>query len=142
MTLSIKWIADQLNSLGFGESPSEKIVQALKDVNAIAAFGYSDDCLEIFGTIRHEFSAINGGTFRVPLTEDYGDGAEQRSVISVRADWHDSPLLAPEGVAWDIYPLEKNIQYETFIIQDDGEPFCRGSVIVFPPFENLNGTSS
>lgn len=103
-----------------------------KNSGLVVAFGYSDDGVELRGAIDDEVGAFNGTTIFVSrdgkLLNDpdccspdcpYYKAAADKA-IAIQAIWHDKG-----GPCWT---FETDIPHETFMIVDDGTPFCEGIV--------------
>lgn len=103
-----------------------------KNSGLVVVFGYSDDGVELRGAIDDEVGAFNGATIFVrrdgKLLNDpdccntdcpyYKAAADE--AIAIHAIWHDKG-----GPCWT---FETAIPHETFMIVDEGTPFCEGIV--------------
>jgi len=116
--------------------------QDAKDAGLVVVCGYSDDDVELYGAIHKEVGAYEGMRIYVNeggiLQEPDCSSVEEcccpyfetirRAARSIDAVWHDEG-----GPCWT---FATTIPHETFIIFEDGEPFCEG--IVFS-MEHLRG---
>lgn len=116
------------------EITREEEAQA-KAAGLVAAFGASDDLLELRGAIHDEAGTYGGGQVRVdragviPSFEDIDrdDKEELRRYfkrenggVEIVAAWEGEP-----GYSWII---KTSIPHETFEIVEDGDSYCRGIV--------------
>lgn len=110
--------------------------EAMVAQGVLIAYGASDDLLEFDGVWRDEVSAYRGA--QCWIRKD-GKGVVDRSVyceceygkraykedgggVRVAAKWNDNG----RGPAWTV--IVEGVPHETFMINDDGEPFCRAVV--------------
>lgn len=103
-------------------------VQA-KKANVVVAFGHSDDLLEFRGAWDDEQGAWNGGTFRLDSKGNIREENDHDIFVTIRMEW--SP--AGSKLSWRISVLDKDVSFETFVIMEDGEPYCQGIVFMLPP---------
>lgn len=101
----------------------------MKEAGLVAVFGASDDLVEFRGAINDE-----AGTGATPI-----DGT---GIITSKCDCYDCPYFegivegaqtiepewAPDDEPALSWRYKTDIPHETFMILEDGEPFCRGIV--------------
>lgn len=132
--------AARLNGRTYRNEVSTAEAKEAKAAGLVVVYGYSDDNVELAGAIDDEIGANDGttvflgkdGAIHKPwdvliegeLDEAIFDAWFKRKAAGVRsieARW----CHAPDGPAWDFVT---DIPHATFLISDDGEPFCRGIV--------------
>jgi len=124
-----KTAAAALNGNEYREEGSRELFAEMKGAGLVAVFGASDDLIEFRGAINDEVGAYDGGTAFVTGSGLYAQGCEnddcpherrlRNFATQIQAKWDE------DGFSW-IY--ETTIPHETFVINEDGEPYCRGIV--------------
>lgn len=117
--ISLKSIAAALNGREYGEELSKEESKFLKTLGYVVVFGYSDDNVELDGTIRDECGCYNGAKFSFSvdgLSEFIGDSGY------LDAEWDKNDY------AWF---LSTDYPHETFDVLEDDEKYCRGLVVKF-----------
>lgn len=111
-------------------TPDEDILA--KESGLVVIFGCSDDLMELRGAIDGEFGCFDGGAACIskrgllpePECEECEDcplrKREVENYAIITANWD------KDGYSWT-YSTE--IPHATFIIYEDGEPYCKGIVI-------------
>lgn len=144
-TMTKEQLAELLNGNEYCDEITKEQERVAKDNNLLVLFGYSDDLLEMRGAIRDEVGAYNGGDYALVLDgELYADEEEENTYhkaignkvlpISDEYDNDDNPRLiraewCPEDrpdLSWCIF---SNMPHASFIIKEDGKPYCEGIVI-------------
>lgn len=103
----------------------------MKESGLVAVFGASDDLMEIRGAVDEELGAYGGGTAyftKAGMVENKCSNDECPYYLAalaagacVDALWdHEHPF------SWVIE--SEAIPHSTFVIKEDGEPYCRGIV--------------
>ncbi len=127
--------AAALNNNEYRDEGSPELFAEMKAAGLVAVFGYSDDLIEFRGAIDDEQDAGEHSTHS--LNRDgllVNDCSIKRcpyfAAVEARAPFVEA-LWDQDGFSW-IYKLTapdgSAIQHETFVIVEDGEPYCRGIV--------------
>ena len=123
--------AAALDGCWYGREVTREMEAALKADGLVAVFGASDDLMEFRGAIRDEVGAYDGGYAHLTraglLTNDCDNDRcphferAKETAATIEAIW------SPEGeaISW-VY--RTSIPHATFIVEEDGEPYCRGIV--------------
>lgn len=123
-------IAERLNGLGYPEQPNVHIVKEAKEHGVVIIYGASDDLMEIRGAVDEEIGCFDGGT--VLFTS--------KGLVKNKCDNDDCPYFLKEkegGITVEALWCEEadyswtyktDIPHETFEVEEDGEPYCRGIV--------------
>ena len=92
----------------------------------VVVFGYSDDNIEFRGAIEDEVGCFDGRRIQVPGTNRYID-AIFCGMLSGKEVLKPSEYMTDnmEVITW-VYRTD--IPHETFMMYEDGEPYCRGIV--------------
>ena len=122
--------AAALNGNEYGNEGSKELFAAMNAAGLVAVFGYSDDNAELRGAIDDEVGCFDGGTILLTadglLTNDCDNDRcphferMKDQAASVKALW-----CQEDGMSWT---YKTAIPHSTFIINEDGEPYCRGIV--------------
>jgi hypothetical protein len=122
--------ASQLNGNEYANEGSNELFQAMKDAGFVAVFGASDDLMEFRGAIDDVVGCYDGGF--AYLTNA---GLFQEMCTSSNRCPHEAALkekCSTIEAVWDegdySWSYKTTIPHETFIINDDDEPYCRGIV--------------
>lgn len=121
-----------LDGREYGNEITKKEEADAKANGFVVVFGYSDDNMEFRGAIFDELSCYGGGEAFVTkdgilMNEcDGGDDCPYFAKVCERASKIEALWCAEnDGPAWT---YKTDIPHCTFIIKEDGEPFCRGIV--------------
>lgn len=109
---------------GYPQFTKEEIETARKNGFVIVC-GCCDDLMDFYGAISEEFECYEGGTVWVK-----GERAYDLPIVvgekTIKAIWCGGENDADgQKIAWT---YETDIPHETFMIYEDGEPYCRGIV--------------
>lgn len=127
-----KKIADALNALNlqYGNEIPKAIRDEAADNGIVIAYGDSDDLLELRGAVHDELGAWKGTTahfYQGGIITNKCDNENcpyhidaMREGVPVQLIWG-----SPGGPTWS---FKTDIPHETFIISEDGHPFCVGIV--------------
>lgn len=135
-----KELADALNGVEYSTVAllhGDLLMQRAKKAGLVIAYGYSDDLLEFDGAIYDEFGCCGGGTALVDadgLLPEFESASEDEDACrryferkpkarAIEAVWNDG---GEDGCCSWI--LNTDIQHESFMIVEEGEPFSRGIV--------------
>lgn len=127
--------AARLNGRKYGDEMSRAEDQEARRARLLVVFGASDDLTELRGIIHDEAGAYLGAEHKV--IQDDGQWAvanddsdcekcnkriQKMPGVFIKAEW------APEDaeLSWRI---KANVPHATFMIAEEGEPFCQGVVI-------------
>lgn len=130
MTMTAKEAAAALDRGEYGREGSRPLWEEMKAAGLVALFGASDDLAEFRGAIYDEADAYYGRLIKITRTglprSECGDGddcpyfkAAVKDAATIEAIWDE------DGFSWT---YRTAIPHETFIINEDGEPYCRGIV--------------
>jgi hypothetical protein len=109
-------------------------IQLAKDNGWIIVTGASDDLMEFEGAMYDEGGCFDGGKVFFSK-EEVWNGEDDMSAFPncIEAVWCGREILDENGnvIPWT---YKTDIPHETFVVYEDGNPYCRG--IVFS-VENL-----
>jgi len=121
--------AKRLDGGEYGKEGSKEVFAEMKAAGLVAVFGASDDLMEMRGAVYDEVGAYGGTQARFTskgLLQNECDEEDcpyfarvAEAAVPVKAHWD------RDGVSWT---YETVIPHETFVINEDGEPYCRGIV--------------
>lgn len=120
-------LAERMNGRQYGNEITKEEVALAKASGLVVVFGYSDDGMELAGTIMDEIGAYNGTTVFL-TTDGILENCEDECRHYQQALEKARPLKAIwncEGYSW-IY--EAPFPHATFDVMEDGEKYCRGMV--------------
>ena len=124
--MTLKEFAASLNNREYGYPQfTKEEIQTAKDNGFVIVYGASDDLIEFDGALYDEAGCFDGG--KVYLCEtgtvDYGT-AETKCIEAV---WCDTERTDENGnvITWT---YKTDIPHETFMIYEDGEPYCEAIV--------------
>ena len=120
--------AARLNGSEYGQEGSRAFFDEMAKVGLVAVFGASDDLAEFRGAIDDEIDAYHGTTIYLTsaglLVNECRDSncphfaRLTKAAATIEAVWG-------ENICWR---YETDIPHETFIVSEDGEPYCQGIV--------------
>lgn len=88
--------------------------------------GASDDLMEIEGALCDEAGCFDGGIVRIsPAWGVLSNNYHTKNQIPIRAKWCEDKDENGNTIPWT-YDL--SIPHETFMIYEEGKPYCRGVV--------------
>jgi hypothetical protein len=129
--------AERLNWREYGSELARGESELARQHGLVVAYGASDDLLEFAGAIEDEAGAFGGATVTLDVQglrpcwdaiKDHASEAEAERFFerrrlpstTVQAVWHDR---GPRS-----WTIQTDIPHATFLIVEDGEPFCQGIV--------------
>lgn len=123
-------LAAQLDGREYGNEITDDEEAQAKAAGLVVVFGYSDDNMELRGSIYDELGCYNGGTAYLDkhglIQSDCDQGEDcpyfkraQAGAATINAEW------GKDGYSWT---YKTDIPHATFEIVEDGEKFCRGIV--------------
>jgi len=120
-----KELAQLINGRKYGYEPFRDVRQVAKASGLVIVSGASDDLMEFDGAIYDEGGCYDGGKVFFDRNGVSQDGSERSNCIE--AFWCDKTELDEKGnvITWT---YKTDIPYETFMIYEDREPYCRGIV--------------
>lgn len=123
---SLRW---SLDGIGYGEKIKDEVIQELKNHDAIAIMGYSDDLVECIGAFEEEVGMYNGGTFGInkdscELLADF----DKNIVNAIWCGEHEKH----GSCSW---MFETEIPHSEFRVFEDGALFCVGIVVLLDDLE-------
>jgi hypothetical protein len=129
--MKAKTLADVLDGREYRDEITTDEKRTAKAAGLVVVFGASDDLMEFEGAICEEVDCYDGGTAWVDadgvLSRDDDDSDEQiadyvrRRKMARKID----AVWARDGFSWT---YRTDIPHATFVIMEDGEPYCRGIV--------------
>ena len=127
--MNIKEFAQQLNGKEYGYPMfTEKEIQTAKDNGWVIVSGASDDLMEFEGALRDEGDCFDGGKVYFSKSGVY-NGEDDKADFQncIEALWCDKSSKDEDGnvIPWT---YKTDIPHETFMVYEDGEPYCRGIV--------------
>ena len=127
MGMDIKEFAESISGKEYGYQPfTKEEIETAKENGFVIVYGMSDDLMEFEGAIRDEGGCFNGGEV---LFNNHGvcQGEDDRAYHNcINAVWYGGERDENGNkIAWT---YETEIPYETFMVYEDGEPYCRGIV--------------
>lgn len=127
--MNIKEFAQQLNGKEYGYPMfTEKEIQTAKDNGWVIVSGASDDLMEFEGTMQDEGGCFDGGKVWFSKESVYnGEDDKEDFPNCIEALWYDKASKDEDGnvIPWT---YKTDIPHETFMVYEDGEPYCRGIV--------------
>ena len=124
-----KW-ADLLNGREYDNEVSDEEAHQANSEGIVIVFGASDDLMEFRGAVYAELDAYDGTTAYLDssglITNPCGnDCCPYHRKITDQATSIDAIFCGKDNLAWT---FETQIEHKTFVIYEDGEPYCRGIV--------------
>lgn len=118
--------AAQLDGNEYRNEGTPELFRRMKGTGLVAVFGASDDVMEVRGAVDDEMGMLALFT-RAGLLEKECENDEcpyfrkrRNKAASVEALWCEEPPFS--------FTYQTSIPHETFVIHEDGEPYCRGIV--------------
>lgn len=106
---------------------TESEIKIAKDNGFVIVSGASDDLVELEGAITDEGDCFDGGMLHVKAIADGGivRNCERSNVFSFEAKWCEDKDESGNIIPWT---YDVPIEHATFMIYEDGKPYCRGFV--------------
>lgn len=126
MSMTVRGYAEMLNGREYGYPQfTKEEIEIAKQNGFVIVYGASDDLMEFEGSIRDEGGCFDGGIVYFCETGVVDDGSAETKCIE--AVWCDKERTDEAGnvIAWT---YKTDIPHETFMIYDDGEPYCKAIV--------------
>ncbi len=124
--MDIKKFAKSISGKDYGYPQfTKEEIETAKENGFVIVYGASDYLMEFEGAIRDEVGCYEGGTAWISgdiITDD----AISLSDKPIKAIWCGGERDKDGQVITWTYETE--IPHETFMIYEDGEPYCRGIV--------------
>lgn len=120
-----KELARLIDGREYSYEPFKDVREVAKDSGLVIVSGASDDLMEFIGAIYDEGGCFDGGKVFFDRTGISQDGDERANCIE--AFWCDKFVLDQNGkvITWT---YKTDIPHETFMIYENGKPYCRGIV--------------
>ena len=118
--MTAKELAQRITGRHYMEELSEEEEILANKNGLIVVFGASDDLMELRGAINAEYDALNGWTCFIN-PDGTTSAKEEPGSCKLSAIWD-------KGNGAPVWTYETEIPHETFLVMDDGEPFCEGIV--------------
>lgn len=121
--------ATALDGSEYRNEGSKELFAAMKAAGLVAVFGASDDLMEFRGAIDDEVGCYGGGTAYITSDGLFepscdNDDCPHEKRLREMAQTIDA-IFGEKGFT---FYYETDIPHETFIINEDGEPYCQGIV--------------
>lgn len=127
--MDIKDFAEYLNGREYGYPQfASGEVRIAKDNGFVIVYGASDDLIEFEGAICDEGGCFDGGRVYFNCDGVCQDEEEKKNYPNwIEALWCEDSIRDDEGgiITWT---YRTDIPHETFMIYDEGEPYCRAIV--------------
>lgn len=124
-------LAEKLNGVQYGDETNMEIEREARESKLVIVFGASDDLIEFRGAINDEASGLSPALVDhkglLPEREQISDDAELEVFFARRKTARTiEPLWCKEaGYSWT---YKTDIPHATFIVEEDGDTYCRGIV--------------
>lgn len=122
--------AKRLNGCEYGKEGSRELFAEMRAAGLVAVFGSSDDLMEFRGAIEEEIGAWNGTTAYL-----FGTGLLENQCSNNECPYHEARKEQAPSIdaLWDkeepfSWTYQTAIPHSTFIVNEDGTPYCRGIV--------------
>lgn len=128
--MDIKEFAKSISGKEYGYPQfTKEEIETTKENGFVIVYGCSDDLMEFEGAIRDEGGCFDGGRVYFNKTEVCQDESDRSAFDnysnSINAVWDGDTDENGKLITWT---YETEIPHETFMIYEDGEPYCRGIV--------------
>ena len=126
--MDIKEFAKSISGKEYGYPQfTKEEIEIAKENGFVIVYGASDDLMEFEGAIQDEGGCFDGGEAyfnrKGVLYEVVGSREDVPNIIN--AVWDRDEDENGKMITWT---YETEIPHETFMIYEDGEPYCRGIV--------------
>lgn len=120
-----KELARLINGREYGFEPFRDVRQIAKEAGLVIVTGASDDLMEFGGAIYDEQRCFDGGVIYFDRQGAFGSDGYATNMIE--ALWCNESALDENGnvIPWT---YKTDIPNETFMIYENGQPYCRGIV--------------
>lgn len=136
MSITLKKFAERITGREYRYPQFTKEEIQLAKVNGIViVYGASDDLVELDGAIHDEADVWDGGKVHIQCPymkagQIIGGGIVagnngQQNVMSVTAKWCEDKDADGNTISWT---YDTSVPHETFMIYEDGKPYCRGII--------------
>lgn len=127
--MTMKEFAQQLNGREYDyQMFSGQEIQMAKENGWVIVTGASDDLMEFEGAMYDEGGCFDGGKVFFSK-EAVWNGEDDKSAFLnyIEAIWCGKEILDDNGnvIPWT---YKTDIPHETFMVYEDGDPYCRGIV--------------
>lgn len=134
--MKIKEFAQQLDGKEYDSYMfTKKEIQTAKDNGWVIVTGASDDLMEFEGAMSDEGGCFDGGKVWFSKEGVYnGEDDKADFPNCIEALWCDKASNDKDGnvIPWT---YKADIPHETFMVYEDGEPYCRGIVLSMDNFK-------
>lgn len=123
--MNIKDFAKSISGKEYGYPQfTKEEIETAKENGFVIVYGASDDLMEFEGAIYDEIGCFDGGSAWIGKGGQVSDAPIGVSGKEIEAIWCERSG-GEEIITWT---YETDIPHETFMIYEDGEPYCRGIV--------------
>lgn len=128
--MDIKEFAKSISGKEYGYPQfTKEEIKTAEENGFVIVYGASDDLMEFEGAICDEGGCFDGGRVYFNKTEVCQDESDRSAFDnysnSINAVWDGDTDENGKLITWT---YETDIPHETFMIYEDGEPYCRGIV--------------
>lgn len=127
--MKIKEFAQQLDGKEYDSYMfTKKEIQTAKDNGWVIVTGASDDLMEFEGAMSDEGGCFDGGKVWFSKESVYNGEDDKKDFPNcIEALWCDKNSKDENGnvITWT---YKTDIPHETFMVYEDGEPYCMGIV--------------
>lgn len=126
--MNIKEFAKSISGKEYGyQQFTKEEIETAKANGFVIVYGASDDLMEFEGAIRDEGGCYDGGRVYFNSYEVCQSGDDEQAYHNwINAVWYgEEKDENGRQIGWT---YETEIPHETFMIYEDGEPYCRGIV--------------
>ena len=127
MGMDIKEFAKSISGKEYGYQPfTKEEIETAKENGFVIVYGMSDDLMEFEGAIRDEGGCYDGGNVYFDKNGVIDDNFVTSFDNCIKAVWCGGEKDADgKEITWT---YETEIPHETFMVYEDGEPYCKGIV--------------
>ncbi len=125
--MDIKEFAKSISGKEYGYLQfTKEEIETAKENGFVIVYGASDDLMEFEGAVQDEGGCFDGGDVYFNKNEVCQDREKAGSYpYCITAIWGRDEDENGRIITWT---YETDIPHETFMIYEDGEPYCRGIV--------------
>ena len=125
--MDIKEFAKSISGKEYGYPQfTKEEIETAKENGFVIVCGASDDLMEFEGAMRDEAGCFEGGNIYLDKTGVIDDNFVTSFLSCIKAIWCGGEKDKDgKEITWT---YETDIPHETFMIYENGEPYCRGIV--------------
>lgn len=131
--MTLKEYATKLNNREYKNPQfTDEELQIAKDHNFVIVTGFSDDLVELNGAIKDEADCWEGATIRIKAEKNgkiLNSSTKTPNIVRIKINWYKDKDSQGNTISWT---YETSVPHESFMIYENGEPYCRGIVFALP----------